>query len=92
MFIQLGKDRAIKSDAHQYMLCSMQYVKEKVEDSGKVVTAHNSWTPYKYYTTIQKALESVPEQLLKESNAEGWKACKDVLDATREMIREAIDE
>lgn len=60
MIIRLTDDRRLSSDAHQYQLEKKRTVKGEVR-----------WVAYKYYGTLRSALQSVPEQLLRESTANG---------------------
>ena len=60
MIIQLTGDRRLSSDSHQYTLDKRRVVK------GEVV-----WRSYKFYGSLGAAVKAVPEQLLKESSAEG---------------------
>lgn len=85
MFIQLSKDRAIISDIHQYALSKSKTRKNK--DTGE---KEQYWEPYLYFSRLEQALRVVPEQLLKESNANGWLECKTVLDETKYLISEAL--
>lgn len=85
MIIELGNDRAILSDVHQYTLSKSKTRKNK--DTGK---KEQYWEPYLYFSKLESALNAVPEQLLKESNANGWKECKDVLERTKSLIIDAF--
>ena len=90
MFIQLNKSRAIKSDSTQYMVCKLKHVAEHTDKHGVTTPATNVWEPYKYYMTLQRALESLPETFLKESNAKGWAECKRCLQSTYKLIADEM--
>lgn len=60
MIINLTDDRRLSSDAHQYQL-----------EKKRTVKGEPVWVAYKYYGSLRKALKSVPEQLLRESAANG---------------------
>lgn len=60
MIIQLTENRRISSDPHQFTLEKLR----KVKDGHK-------WVAYKYYGSLSAAIQSVPTQLLKESDANG---------------------
>ena len=79
MEIILSKDRLIRSDKRQYMICKPVTLKGKKE-----------WQPYMYFTTLELLLRSVPEQMLKESDAKGWAECKAVLTRTYNMIAKRL--
>ena len=72
MLIQLSNDRRITSDNHGYQLRKLTKVKGVDE-----------WSGYMFFSSLNATLNAVPEQMLKESNANGWKECKAVLDATK---------
>ena len=79
MELKLSKDRLIRSDKRQYMIC------KPVTLDGKKV-----WQPYMYFSTLENALKVVPEQMLKESDAKGWDECKAVLTRTYNMIAKRL--
>lgn len=81
MFLQLTDDRAIVSDSHCYHLCKKRTVTDK--DSKKKDT---EWHPYKYYGTLEGAIQHVPEQLLKESDANGLVEIKKLLSSVEKTI------
>ena len=79
MKIQLNKDTLLKSDKRQFMIC------KKVTIKGEV-----TWQPYMFFTTLESALKVLPEKMLKESDAEGWAECKQVLTRTYNMIAKRL--
>ena len=81
--IRLSDERIIKSDDHQYMLCKRT---ERLNKETKEMEVY--FKPYKYHTTLAHLLKAVPEQLLKESDVVGMKACIEVLDDTYNMIEQ----
>ena len=83
MMIRLSDDRIIKSDDHQYMLCKR--VNRKNRETGEPEVY---FEPYKYHTTLAHLLKAVPEQMLKESDVVGMKACIEILDDTYNMIEQ----
>ena len=81
MFIQLSDTRAITSDANQFMHC--KWTKSKNKKTGVV---REYWQPYLYYTSLKTLIRHTPMQVLKESDAEGWNDCKEILEDTRQLI------
>ncbi len=80
MEIMLSENRKITSDKRQYELRKLKIVK------GKEV-----WEGYMFFSSLQSCLKAVPEQMLKESNANGWKECKNILTLAHESINEAFN-
>ncbi len=60
MIIKLTEDRRLSSDSHQYSL-----------DKRRTVKGEEVWLAYKFYGSLGAAVRAVPEQLLKESSAQG---------------------
>ena len=81
MEIQLDKTHKIVSDDNQYILKRLYLVK------GKPV-----WKNFSYFVSINNLFKSIPEQLLRESNAMGWTECKAVLESTRISIQQALEQ
>ncbi len=75
----LSENRKITSDSNQYELRKLAIIK------GKEV-----WTGYMFFSSLNRCLKAIPEQLLKESNANGWTECKNVLDITYLIINNAL--
>ena len=85
MFIQLNEDRAITSDANQFML-NKSKLRKKENSDGK----EQYWEPYLYFGSMRLVLARVPEQLLKEINAKGWSECRDILNRATVVIENAL--
>lgn len=90
MLIQLNKDRRITSDEHQYILCKRKKVKDKKRGEEWIGVYKDYWEPYLYFPTIKLLLHTVPNQMLRESNANGWAECKKVLEDTYKLIDRRI--
>jgi len=85
VIIKLSEDRAIISDVHQFALSKF---KTRINKDTKKKEQY--WEPYLYFSRLESALTAVPEQFLKESDANGWLECKAVLDDTRNLIADAL--
>lgn len=68
MFIQLNDKVAIKSDSYQYMLCKP--INQTNKDTKEVEVV---WKGYKFFPTLDKTLEAIPNQMLKESEVVSFK-------------------
>ena len=79
MVIQLTADRKITSDNYQYELRKLTKVK-----------GADVWVGYLFFTSLKQCLRAIPEQLLKESSANGWLECKKVLDDAYTLIDNAL--
>jgi len=80
MEIMLSENRKITSDNHQFELRKL-----------KIVKGVEVWEGYLFFPTLQSCFKAVPEQLLKESNANGWKECKNVLLSAQDAITNAFE-
>ena len=81
MKIMFTEDRRLSSDSHQFTL-----------DKRRVVKGVDIWTPYAYYGSLRQALRCIPQQLLKESDAEGVMEILRVLRRTEKRLLEAMGE
>lgn len=81
MRLQLTENRVITSDIHGYQLCKQATVK------GELILR-----PYRYYGTLSAAVKSIPEQMLKESDANGLTEVLQVLRATEHKLLENLGE
>jgi hypothetical protein len=85
MEIKLTKDRMIRSDRHQFMLCKQ--INQTDKETGK---NFKKWIPYMFFSDIELLFKVIPQQMLKESNAEGWKECKKVMTRTYNMLAKRL--
>ena len=81
MIIELSDTRRITSDDYQFMYCKL--IKRKDKKTGEIV---DYWKPELYYNTVTQLLRAIPTRMLRESDANGWAECKEVLDSTYAMI------
>jgi len=80
MELLLNKDYKIISDTRQYILC-----KYTINKKGEV-----RWRYQSYFMSLASALKSVPDTILRESDANGWQECLEVLQDIRNIIKEGI--
>ena len=80
MEIQLSETRKVTSDQHGFQVRRLHISK-----------GVSTWVAYMFFGSLKAALKAIPDAMLKESNAKGWKECKQVLDTTREEILEAFE-
>lgn len=81
MIIQLTDDRRISSDVHQFTLEKLRKFKDEYK-----------WVAYKYYGSLRQAIQSVPTQLLKESDANGLTEVMRTLRQTEVKLLERLGE
>ncbi len=81
MLIQLNDTRRIVSDDHQYMV-----QKYKTSISKKTQEETSYWESYLYFGTINLLLKCLPDVMLRESDAQGWASCNEILKSTYRMI------
>lgn len=81
MIIQLTDDRRISSDVHQFTLEKLRKFKDEYK-----------WVAYKYYGSLRQAIQSVPTQLLKESDANGLTEVMRTLRQTEIKLLERLGE
>lgn len=79
MIINITEDRRLSSDTNQFKLEKRCYDKKRDQFY---------WTSYKYYSNFDSAFSSIPEQLLKESDTNGYKACLDYLKEIKKLLEE----
>lgn len=82
MFIQLTEDRVIKSDSSQVMLCKpvMNNKKNEIE-----------WIPFRFYRNLDQLLKSVPQQMLRDSDATSLKECIQLLRDWEKRVDELLN-
>lgn len=80
MFIQLTEDRVIKSDTNQVMLCKRVIKKGEIE-----------WIPFRFYRNLDQLLKSVPQQMLRDSDATSLKECIQLLRDWEKRVDELLN-
>lgn len=81
MIIQLTEDRRLSSDIHQFTLERLRKFKDEYK-----------WVAYKYYGSLRQAIQSVPTQMLKESNANGLTEVLRTLRQTENKLLQRLGE
>ncbi len=81
MELQINNDFKIISEPRQYILCKRVHTK----------TGKERWKHISFFISLASAFKSVPDTILRESDAKGWEECLKVLQEIRDIIKEGIE-
>jgi len=85
MRLMLSENHCLISDKHCYKLCELKHEKSKKTGEVKPV-----WKAYRYYSNMESVCKNVPEQLLRESGADGIDQVKKTLRSITERLAKAF--